>query len=133
MATATITVQVVGRREVANSITITVERPATIVSIGQGSTRSVTNGARGTLTATVLPLGHTDGEVSWTSSATNFVTIDASSGAYRAVGVGTATITARVGSVTDTIAITVQVHSIAATNISINTNDFTIANGRLVL
>ena len=99
--------------------------PATIVSIGQGSALSVTNGARGTLTALVLPSGHTDGEVSWTSSATNFVTIDASSGAYRAVGIGTATITASVGNVTDTITITVEVHSIPATNIAINGSNFT--------
>ena len=111
---------------VSNSITITVGIPATGIVIEQ-TNFTATQGDMGTLTAVVSPVGHTEGAVSWSSADTNVVTID-SSGNYEAVGAGASAITAMVGSVSNSIIITV---SIPATNIAIDRTNFTAAKGEV--
>ncbi len=56
----------------------------------------------GTLTASISPADHTDGNIRWNSSNSEFVSINARTGVYIAIGTGTATITAQIGSVSDT-------------------------------
>ncbi len=101
------------------SRTITVGIPAISVAIDSASkpADSVNINDTGALTATVLPADHTDGDVQWSSSNTEFVSIDEQTGMYRAVGIGTATITARIGSVSDTTEIQVLARSIPAESI----------------
>ena len=49
--------------------------PATNIDILGDNSLNVTNGQTGTLTATVLPIDHTEGDVVWTSSDTNVVNV----------------------------------------------------------
>ncbi len=55
-----------------------------------------------TLTASISPADHTDGNIRWSSSNSEFVSINAKTGVYTATGIGTASITAQIGSVSDT-------------------------------
>lgn len=73
------------------------------------SSVTLTQGSSTTLTATVLPVGASNSNVSWTSSNTNIATID-QSGKVTAVAVGSATITATTedGSFTDQTSVTVE-------------------------
>ena len=59
-----------------------------------------------TLTVTVLPENATDKTVTWSSSNSNIVSIDATTGAYEIKGIGSATITASAGNKTATCTIT---------------------------
>ena len=95
--------------------------PATNIKIDQGNHLSRIPGQTGSLTATVLPVNHSDGEVVWTSDNKNYVTVSnlgPTNATYRAVAIGRATIIAKVGNVFN--AITINVVSNQATNITIN-------------
>ena len=72
--------------------TITVAVPVSGISINSAPTE-LTEGDTGTLTATVSPDAATNKAVTWSSSDTNVLTINESTGEYSAVGVGSATIT----------------------------------------
>lgn len=67
---------------------------------------TVAYGDSETIKATVAPEGHTDGKVQWTSTETSVATVD-SNGKVKAVGVGTTTITAKIGEKTATCTVTV--------------------------
>ena len=106
--------------------------PATNIDILGNNPLGVTNGRSGTLMAAVTPEDHTEGPIIWTSDNSQVLTID-SQGTYRAMTAGNATITARVGSETDTITIEVNLPAtaieIANGNETINTligNDGTL-------
>ena len=72
------------------------------------STLTLQSGASGSLTATVTPSTATDKSVTWTSSNASVATVD-SSGAVKAVGKGTATITAATSNgLTATATVTVE-------------------------
>ena len=93
---ATITARTVFEPSVSGSARITVEPPpAAIGGIDvTPATATVTVGESRQLTATPTGVvGDPDSSVTWTSSATNVATVS-SSGVVRAVGVGTATISA---------------------------------------
>ena len=93
---------------------------ATNITINGGNfTNSV--GSTGTLTATVLPANHTDGEVTWTSSDTDKLTIS-SNGEYRAIAPGSVKITASIGTHSNAITVTI---TLSASNITINGGNFT--------
>ena len=88
--------------------------PATNILINNGAELVVTNnGGSDTLTAAVLPTNHTEGDVVWTSSSDEIVSVskdNATTATFTAEAVGSATITARVGAnnVMDTITIMVD-------------------------
>lgn len=90
------------------NVTVKVTTAVTSVSIDQGATKTMLKGDTDTLTATVLPNDATDKTVSWSSSKPSVVTVD-SRGNISAVGGGSATITAKAGTQTDTITISVRV------------------------
>ena len=128
---ATYTAVAIGRATITarvgsetDTITITViPNPATNIDIAQIDPISVVMGDTGPLTATVLPPGHTDGEVMWTSDNESFVTVSnigSDSAVYTGVAIGRATITATVGSQMDTITVSVVSQVILATNIEID-------------
>ncbi len=96
--TGSTTIDVTGIADPAMEITID---PASIPSGG------VNIEDTGTLTATIDPLTHTDGNIRWSSSDEGFVDINMRTGEYTAVGIGTAIITAQIGSVSDTTPIQV--------------------------
>ena len=108
-----------------DQITITVVEPATSISINGGDFIT-NNGISSTLTATVQPANHTDGALVWTSSDTDKLTIDSNSGVYQTLAPGMIEVVAKVGSISNAIAITINNN---ATNIFINGDDFTIVNG----
>ena len=93
---------------VSDSIEITVEGflSATNIVIDRGDFITVVNDA-GTLTATVSPNGHTDGDVSWSSSDEGIFSINTINGQYTANTAGTVEVTALVSNVSDTIEINV--------------------------
>ena len=99
--------------------------PATNLVINEGDVSNfTTNGGSDTLRAAVLPTNHTEGEVVWSSDNTSVVTVtkvDANNATYNAIADGSATITARVGNASDTIAIVVRF--VPATNIEILGDD----------
>ena len=104
--------------------------PATNIVIDQSEPLFVTNGQSGPLTATVTPANHSDGDVEWTSTRDDIVSVSQDTpteATFAAKAEGTAIITASVGdgSVTNTIAITVQLPT-PATNIEIDKNIATI-------
>ena len=72
--------------------TINVAYPVSGISINSAPTE-LTEGDAGTLTAIVSPDTATNKAVTWSSSNTNVLTINESTGEYSAVGVGSATIT----------------------------------------
>ena len=117
---ATITAQVGG---ISDEITITVLEPATNIIINGGNL-TVNNKITGRLTATVLPANHTEGDPTWTSADTSKLTINAS-GDYATLAAGTVAVVAKVGSISNTITVTILN---SATNIVIDTNDFTVTN-----
>ena len=114
---------------VSNSITVTVLSHATNITINS-TNLTVISGSSGLLTASVLPTNHADGDVSWTSSDSNMLSIDrtnAISGYYSTRGGGTAIVTASLDRVSTNISVTVFK---PATNIIIDQADFVISNGR---
>ncbi len=86
------------------SVTV-VATPAESVTLSQTSA-SLKVGETVSLTATVLPANSTDKTVTWTSSNTAVATVDAN-GKVTAVALGSATITAKCGSVSATCSVTV--------------------------
>ena len=98
---------------------------ATNITINGGDFIS-TNGNTGTLTATVLPTNHVDGDVRWQSSHPNVFAISPWNGEYTSRVAGTVTVTASLGNIFDEI--TVNVRS-GATNIIINEGSFVTNNG----
>jgi uncharacterized protein YjdB len=83
---------------------------------------TLSKGATATLTATVTPANATDPAVTWSSSATRYVTVDAN-GTLTAVKVGTATITAKAGKYTATCKVTVTT---PATSVQLNHSSATL-------
>ena len=75
------------------------------------------------LSATVLPANHTDGDVLWSSSSNEIVSVtstDATTATYTGVAIGTAIITATVGGVSTNIVIEVVTsNNVLANNITI--------------
>ena len=106
---------------------------ATNIVIAAGTNNlSMFTGYRDTLTALVLPLNHTDGEVEWSSDDTNFVTIskiDGTRASYRGIAEGSAIITARVGTNVDTMAIKVLHPPASNIVIAAGTNSLPIFTG----
>ena len=98
--------------------------PATNITINGGDFTN-NSGASSNLTATVLPSNHTDGDIAWSSGDTNILTIN-SNGDYNALAPGETRITARVGDISNAVTVTVLQ---PATNIIINSGDFTTTNG----
>lgn len=99
--------------------TTTVE--VTGVSISTDSGTSVTVGSTLALDATVTPSNATDKTVTWTSSNTSVATVT-SAGIVTGKTVGTATITAKAGSKSDSVTITVKAvesTSVAVTGVTI--------------
>ena len=99
---------------ITNSVNITINRNATNIIIAGRNFGILTN-STGTLTATVTPTNHDSGNVIWTSSHTNILTINSNSGNYIAgSNSGMTTITAMVGKLSNTI--TISVSDTLATN-----------------
>ena len=99
---------------ITNSVNITINRNATNIIIAGRNFGILTN-STGTLTATVTPTNHDSGNVIWTSSHTNILTINSNSGNYTAgSNSGMTTITAIVGKLSNTI--TISVSDTLATN-----------------
>ena len=99
---------------------------ATNIVIDQGpDPLLIVTNDRGPLSATVLPANHTDGDVLWSSSSNEIVSVtstDATTATYTGVAVGTATITATVGKtgeVSTNIVINVTSTAISASSITI--------------
>lgn len=103
--TAIITATIEGK---SATVTVTVTTAVTSVSIDQGATKAMVKGDTDTLIATVLPNDATDKTVSWSSDKPSVVTVD-NHGNISAVGGGTATITAKAGTKTASITISVRV------------------------
>ena len=76
------------------------------VTINNAPTAAILFGGTGTLTATVSPDEATDKTVTWSSSNSNIVSINETTGAYEIKGIGSATITASAGNKTATCTIT---------------------------
>ena len=98
--TTTITASIVAfQAEVTVSVT-TEETPATGIVIDQGDSLSVASRHIGTLTATVTPASHTDGDVEWSSTKDDIVAISKDTfteATFEAKAAGTATVTASIG------------------------------------
>lgn len=110
--------------EYSDSIEITVILAATGIEINEGTSARIEKGQTKQLTTTITPAGSTDATVNWTSTNENVATVS-SSGLVTAVGKGTATIKAEVGSVSDTISVNVV---ISATNVTIAGNETITVN-----
>jgi uncharacterized protein YjdB len=93
--------------------------PANSVSINrtQGASRTIAVDQNITLTATVLPADSTDGVI-WESSVPTMASVDGNGTVY-GVAVGSTIITARAGTVTDVITVTVVPNLVPATGITI--------------
>ena len=80
--------------------------PVSSVTINNAPASAILYGGTGTLTATVSPNEATDKTVTWSSSDSNIVSINETTGAYEIKGYGSATITVVAGDKTDTCTIT---------------------------
>ncbi|MHC5520029.1 Ig-like domain-containing protein [Limosilactobacillus vaginalis] len=119
-----------GLRESAKSNVITVQTSAIPV---EGITLAIDNtalevGGTAKVTVTITPANETDGAAVLSSSNTDVATVD-NEGNVKAIGVGTADITAKVGEkVSNVISLTVyealvNVTNLAATNVTPNSLD----------
>ena len=91
---------------------VTVIVPVSSITINNAPTEALFVNSKGTLTATVLPDNATDKTVTWSSSAPDYVSINATTGEYEVkgtTGYGSATITASAGGKTATCIITGKV------------------------
>ena len=128
--TATITATANDGSGVKGTVQITVNAASTDIKVISITITGAPSGAieigdNGTLTAEVEPENATDDSVTW-SSDNAAVEIDAESGAYEAVGAGTATITATANDgsgVTATVQITVNQAAKPVTGVSIVDGD----------
>ena len=108
-------------RVTSNSSTASVAATSIVINQGEGPLSIVKNNSD-TLSATVLPANHTEGDVEWTSSSDEIASVtkdDATTATYTGVALGTATITATVGGVSTNIVINVTSNAIPASNITI--------------
>jgi len=102
--------------------------PTTIAATGislDKTTFTLTVGGTYTLTATVTPTTTTDKTVIWTSSDVTKATV--SNGLVTAVGAGTVTITAQVGSQTATCVVTITARGVLSPGASVVINGVTWA------
>ena len=106
--------------------TVTVTVPVTGVSLDKEST-SLVVGAEELLTATITPSNATNKAITWSSDNTAIATVD-SNGNVKAIGSGTATITARTadGNYTATCDVTVTV---PVTGVSLNPTSMSLEIG----
>ncbi len=74
--------------------TVPVGPHATGVKINASALTSMKKGATGTFTATVLPENAVNKQVTWISSNPKIITVNPETGEYKAVGAGTAVVTA---------------------------------------
>ena len=112
---ATITATING---ISKTATVHVILPATGITIDGVDPLVLQLGATGTLTAQIEPSGSTD-SINWTCEPAGVITIN-NSGEYEAVGTGTTTVTATVGSVHDTMTVRVI---LSATSVTITEGD----------
>ncbi len=101
--------------------------PVTDITLSQ-STMTLTEGESATLNATVSPDNATDKTVTWSSSNTNIVTVDAE-GKVNAITPGNAVITATSGDVSATCNVTVEKAYVPVTGISLNITNITLKIG----
>ena len=106
---------------------ITVKTPVSGISLNKTST-SIYVGSYETLVATVTPSDASNKNVTWSSSNTNVATVD-SNGKVTGIKAGTATITVKTNDGNKTASCTVTVKNVAATEISLNTNNKTLEKG----
>ena len=83
-----------------------------------------TNGESGQLTATAYPTNHTDGDLQWQSSDTNIFVVN-QNGIYQAPSWGTATVTASLGDISNTLSVTVKA---LGTNLDISNHIATLTS-----
>ncbi|RRG06370.1 MAG: phage tail protein [Lactobacillus sp.] len=82
-------------------------------------TKALEVGGTAKASVTITPADETDGAASYTSSNTKVATVDANTGAIRAVAEGTANITAKVGTITSAaISVTVYAALVTVTNLA---------------
>ena len=119
-----------GLRESAKSNVITVKTaaiPVQSITLAIDKT-SLEVGQSAKISITITPANETDGPVALTSSNSEVATVD-NSGNVKAVGVGSATVTAKIGEkVSNVISLTVyealvNVTNLAATNVTPNSLD----------
>ena len=79
-----------------------------------------------TLSATITPEETTDKRITWSSDTESVAKVD-QTGKVTAVGAGTATITAKCGTVTDTCTVTVS--KVPVTGITLNQTEITLTDG----
>ncbi len=92
----------------------------TAVTISEGDTYAMTVGDSHTFRATVSPSDATDKSITWSSSASTVLSIDAQSGEAEALADGRATVTAQAGEVTATIEVTIAAAIIAVESVTIS-------------
>lgn len=88
---------------------------------------TITVGSSMTLTATVLPENATDKSVTWTSNNTSVATVV--NGEVKAVGVGSASITATAGGKNATCTITVKEAVIEVSSVTLNQTSYSLWEG----
>ncbi|MBP5506050.1 MAG: Ig-like domain-containing protein [Bacteroidales bacterium] len=94
------------------------------------STLTLAEGDTYVLVPTFNPTNATDQNVSWTSSNGNVATVDAN-GKVTAKAAGQATITAKVGDVTATCAVTVQQNVVAVTSVTLDKSQLNLKEGEI--
>ena len=119
--TATITAKA-GNKSATCEVTVTV--PVTSVALDKNEL-SLEKGESAVLTASVNPDDATDKTVTWESSDETVATVD-ENGKVTAVGGGTATITAKAGSVSATCEVTVTV---PVTSVTLDKNELSLEKG----
>ena len=92
----------------------------TAVTITEGETYAMTVGDTHTFRATVSPTNATDKSVTWSSSASSILSINAQSGVAEALTDGRATITAQAGNERATIEVTVTAATVAVESVTIS-------------
>ncbi len=108
----------------SSSVNVTVVVPATGITINGTKPLTIQKGQSQTLATTITPNDCTDTNITWTSSDSNKVSVD-STGKVTGVAAGSATITAKVGSVQDTILVNVVV---SANSVTITEGDRIVVN-----
>ncbi len=102
--------------------------PVSAVTISEGASFSLTEGATHTFRASVAPSDATNKTVTWSSSASAVVSINAQTGAAEALAAGEATITARAGSVSATCRVTVTESNVPVTSVAISPEQVSALN-----
>lgn len=92
----------------------------TAVTITEGETYAMTVGDTHTFRATVSPTNATDKSITWSSSASSILSINAQSGVAEALTDGRATITAQAGNERATIEVTVTAATVAVESVTIS-------------